>query len=278
MEEGLFGRVSEVIASDLRPNVSEIDLGGVYPETFMRRLGETGAYTQSTPESLGGAGTGVAETIRVIEEVSKTCMSTGFCVWCQTVLGWYVQNGRSEYLRREVLPEVISGRALAGTGLSNPMKHFAGIERIKINATPTDGGYIFDGSIPWVSNVGESHYFAVVANCEQTGDYIMAVVRGDASGITLGDGGHFIALEGSSTMSVRLKDVYVPDENILADPAGPYVAVTLYCFKGARTSNTYLALKMLGYAGVKTYFGSWNEWSKDPSLPIESGIPAEKVA
>jgi len=29
---------------------------------------------------------------------------------------------------------------------------------------------------------------------------------------------------------------------------------------------------------LKTYFGSWNEWSKDPSLPIESGDPAEKVA
>lgn len=54
--------------------------------------------------------------------------------------------------------------------------------------------------------------------------------------------------------------------------------VTLYCFKGARTSNTYLAMKMLGYTGVKTYFGSWNEWSKDHSLPIESGDPTEKVA
>ncbi len=51
--------------------------------------------------------------------------------------------------------------------------------------------------------------------------------------------------------------------------------VTLYCFKGARTSNTYLAMKMLGYEGVKTYFGSWNEWSRDESLPIEQGTPQE---
>jgi thiosulfate/3-mercaptopyruvate sulfurtransferase len=21
------------------------------------------------------------------------------------------------------------------------------------------------------------------------------------------------------------------------------------------------------------YFGSWNEWSRDPSLPIETGLP-----
>lgn len=54
--------------------------------------------------------------------------------------------------------------------------------------------------------------------------------------------------------------------------------ITLYCFKGARTSNTYLAMKMLGYENVKTYFGSWNEWSQDDSLPIEQGIPEEEVA
>jgi thiosulfate/3-mercaptopyruvate sulfurtransferase len=23
------------------------------------------------------------------------------------------------------------------------------------------------------------------------------------------------------------------------------------------------------------YFGSWNEWSRDPALPIEEGLPME---
>lgn len=54
--------------------------------------------------------------------------------------------------------------------------------------------------------------------------------------------------------------------------------ITLYCFKGARTSNTYLAMKMLGYENVRTYFGSWNEWSQDENLPIERGAPQEEVA
>jgi thiosulfate/3-mercaptopyruvate sulfurtransferase len=49
--------------------------------------------------------------------------------------------------------------------------------------------------------------------------------------------------------------------------------VYLYCFKGARASNTYLALKEAGVKDVRMYFGSWNEWSRDPSLPIEDGRP-----
>lgn len=53
----------------------------------------------------------------------------------------------------------------------------------------------------------------------------------------------------------------------------PDTPVILYCFKGARTSNTFIALKEAGVKDVRTYFGSWNEWSRDPSLPIEEGIP-----
>ena len=51
----------------------------------------------------------------------------------------------------------------------------------------------------------------------------------------------------------------------------PDNTVYLYCFKGARASNTYLALKEAGFDKVKMYFGSWNEWSRDPALPIEEG-------
>jgi thiosulfate/3-mercaptopyruvate sulfurtransferase len=50
--------------------------------------------------------------------------------------------------------------------------------------------------------------------------------------------------------------------------------IYLYCFKGARASNTFLALKQAGFDKVQMYFGSWNEWSRDPSLPIETGMPA----
>jgi thiosulfate/3-mercaptopyruvate sulfurtransferase len=53
----------------------------------------------------------------------------------------------------------------------------------------------------------------------------------------------------------------------------PTDTVYLYCFKGARASNTFLALKQAGFTDVRMYFGSWNEWSRDPSLPIETAPP-----
>ena len=45
-------------------------------------------------------------------------------------------------------------------------------------------------------------------------------------------------------------------ENIGLDFNKP---IWLYCFKGARTSTTYVALLQTGVKNVSAYFGSWNE-------------------
>ncbi|MCJ7800130.1 MAG: sulfurtransferase [Polaromonas sp.] len=58
----------------------------------------------------------------------------------------------------------------------------------------------------------------------------------------------------------------------------PEDSVYLYCFKGARASNTFLALKQAGFKDVRMYFGSWNEWSRDPALPIETGLPGVSLS
>jgi thiosulfate/3-mercaptopyruvate sulfurtransferase len=48
-------------------------------------------------------------------------------------------------------------------------------------------------------------------------------------------------------------------------------SLVLYGFKRARASNTLVAHKGAGIKDVGLYFGSRNEWSRDPSLPVEEG-------
>jgi thiosulfate/3-mercaptopyruvate sulfurtransferase len=76
--------------------------------------------------------------------------------------------------------------------------------------------------------------------------------------------------------------MFKSSEEILAECASvgvtPETPVVLYCFKGARASNTLVALKEAGIENVTLYFGSWNEWSRDPSLPIETGLPYKSTS
>ena len=203
--------------------MSDIDQKGFYPRPFMQRLGAIGGFGLGVPAQHGGSGFGVAGSIRVMEEVAKECLSTGFCVWCQTVCAWYIQNSGSEFLKREFLPKIASGQMLAGTGMSNPMKHFADIEKIRVNAERRPGGFVLNGALPWVSNAGVDHSFAAVAYLPDEASYLMAIIPGDTLGLTHGDGGHFIALEGSSTHNAIFKDVFVPNDFVLAEPCKAYI-------------------------------------------------------
>lgn len=50
----------------------------------------------------------------------------------------------------------------------------------------------------------------------------------------------------------------------------PSTPTYLYCFKGSRAASTYVALKAAGFTNVRNYFASWNEWGRDPALPIDA--------
>lgn len=67
-----------------------------------------------------------------------------------------------------------------------------------------------------------------------------------------------------------------PDEILAAcDEVGirPDDTIYAYCFKGSRAALVLVALRLVGFRDVRNYFASWNEWSRDPALPIESGFP-----
>jgi alkylation response protein AidB-like acyl-CoA dehydrogenase len=211
------------IAKNLAPKVQDIDLKGEYPRDFMHQVGILGGFGQAVSREFGGSGNGLTNAIQVIEAISQECLCTGFITWCQIACAWYMQNSDNEYLKKNVLPKIATGKVLGGTGLSNPMKHFAGIEKIALVAERKSKGYIINGLLPWVSNLGSGHYFGIAAKISNSEQYLMAIVCESMSGLSLKQNAHFIALEGSSTFSCVFRDVFVPDEFILAAPCREYV-------------------------------------------------------
>ena len=221
--DSTIAQLKAAIAKDLAPKVQDIDLLGEYPRDFMHQVGAIGGFGQAVPVQFGGAGKGLKAAIQTIEAISQECLCTGFMTWCQIACTWYMQNSANEYLKQNVLPRVATGQILGGTGLSNPMKHFAGIEKIALVAQRRSGGYTIDGMLPWVSNVGSGHYFGIAARLADQEDYLMAIVSYHLEGLTLRQNAHFIALEGSNTFSCVFRNVFVPVELILAAPCEDYV-------------------------------------------------------
>ena len=52
----------------------------------------------------------------------------------------------------------------------------------------------------------------------------MAVVPCGGDGVALSDNTKFVALDGTRTFSVQLRDAFIPDAFVLADPSDAFIA------------------------------------------------------
>jgi alkylation response protein AidB-like acyl-CoA dehydrogenase len=161
--------------------------------------------------------------VQATAALGEICGATAFMAWCQNTLAWYVANSCNLKLASRFGDAFASGRVLGGTGLSNPMKSFFGIEKLKLKGRKVDGGYVVRGALPWVSNLGPNHFFGTIFEREDEPGMVMFLADCANPAITLTPCKPFMAMDGTGTYGVQFRDVFVPDEFILADPAGPFV-------------------------------------------------------
>lgn len=215
--------VSSIIAAELRPLVQRIDVEGIYPTDILGRLGEAGAFAHHT-DSHGTGPAGIVAAVDSMAQIGAACLSTAFCTWCQDALVWYLDRSDNSAPRQRYLAAAASGRLLGGTGLSNPMKFFSGIESLALKGMRVAGGYRVTGRLPFVSNLDKGHLFGTIFELEDApGRRIMSLFRAGDDGVSLARNAHFIALEGTGTYSVLIRDAFVPDDNIMSEDASRFV-------------------------------------------------------
>lgn len=213
----LIASVAAHIKAELAPLTQAIDQQGIYPTHYLRGLGTLGGFSASVPTNHGGLGLDLGKQIDITTEVGRECGSTAFLVWCQSSCAWYLQHAPNAAVRKRYLQSVAQGELFAGTGMSNTVKHLAGIEKMHLTAQRDGNGYIVSGSLPWVSNVGKDHLVIVGALVQDEG-YVMFAVHGSADGLALHPCPEFSALEGTQTLNLRFKNLVVTADDVLAHP------------------------------------------------------------
>src|SRR5436305_10317847 len=132
-------QVAAMARKNLAPMAAAIDEGTVYPSELLHRLGDVGAWGSHVPQ---GGRADLRCAIRSIAAIGEVCGATAFMAWCQNTLVWYAANSSNPKLLAKYADKFATGQILGGTGLSNPMKSFFGIEKPKLKGRKADGGYI----------------------------------------------------------------------------------------------------------------------------------------
>jgi alkylation response protein AidB-like acyl-CoA dehydrogenase len=277
--DALLTAVRAVAQGPLQQQVEAIDRQGHYPAAVLRELAALGAMGAHLDAPTGAGSYALA--IRAMAEVSRVCGATGFMMWCQAVCGLYLQQSGNPALAGAVLQRHASGASLGGTALSNPMKSYAQIESLLLKATAVEGGYLVNGTLPWVSNLGPNHYCgAIAAVVEADGSTsqreVMFLLRCDAPGVEMRECPSFSAMEGTGTWALRLQDHFIGTADIIADPARPFIArirgafVMLQC--GMALGVTQGAIDSMW--SVEAQLGHVNQFLEDRPDALQAELDA----
>ncbi|MFC8044658.1 acyl-CoA dehydrogenase family protein [Nocardia sp. NPDC057353] len=206
----VVARVREYAERVLRPAALRTDRDGV-PRAHIDDLAGLGLLNHLAPPEYGGLALDRSTDRRLHEIVAGACFDT-WLVWAQHA----PLAGRITELRKQGRPipelaeRILRGELLLGAGVSDVRRfpdHY-------IAARRTEGGWVFDGTISWVSGWGLNAVLTVAAVQAATETVVTALVPIGA-GVSSAGLLELGAVAGSRTARVRLESVFVPDAHVL---------------------------------------------------------------
>lgn len=270
-------RIRAIATSSLAPLAEAIDRDGHYPRQVLQQLARAGAFSAHLSRHGELAELGVS--VQLIAEISRICGATGFMAWCQGACGLYLQESGNSRLQGEVLERHIRGEGLGGTGLSNPIKSYAGIEKLLLRASPAGEGYRLNGSLPWVSHLQPDGYCGVIAavlasDGSPAGHEVMVLLHASSPGVELVPCPAFSAMEGTSTYGLRLHDVWIGPDWVIAREAAGFLAgirpafVLLQCGFGLGVIQGAIE----SILAVQAPLGHVNRFLEDQPEPLQAEL------
>ena len=183
-------------------------------------MGELGLLGMMVPEAYGGVGLDTLSYLLAVEELARVCPATaGTMSVSNSVCCWPIVHFGSEELKARVLPELASGEALGGFGLTEPG---SGSDAASLRTTARRDGdaWVLDGEKAWITNAGYARYYVVVARTDPSAGKrgISAfVVPADAPGFAVGQPEHKMGLRASRTAPLSFSGCRIPAGWILGE-------------------------------------------------------------
>ena len=107
--------------AEVAPLATQIDHEGLIPDSLRQKLNENGLMGIYVPEEYGGAGMDYMSYAIMIEEISRSCGSTGVLLSAHNSLAvWPILKYGTEEQKKKYLPKMASGEWVGCFCLSEP--------------------------------------------------------------------------------------------------------------------------------------------------------------
>jgi acyl-CoA dehydrogenase family protein 9 len=200
----------------------KIDAERWIPDQTFTDLGERGLLGLYVPEEYGGQGLSQTGYARVFEAFGQVDGSLTVALGVHQSIGMkgIVLFGSDEQKER-FLPDLASGRKLAGFALTEPN---AGSDAYHVESRAVrqaDGSWLLNGEKRWIGNGSRGSVFCVFARAELADgkdSHIALIVEKGMKGFESGEPYDTMGLRGNNLTPLYFNDVRVPPENVLGEP------------------------------------------------------------
>ena len=260
--------VRDFAQAEVEPHIAQWTREHHFPTDLVPKMGDLGLFGLVVPEEFGGAGADFTSLCVAIEELGRVDQSVGITLSAGVGLGInpILTYGTQEQKERW-LPDLVSGRALAGFGLTEPdAGSDAAATRTKARL---DGDqWVVDGAKAFITNSG-TDITSVVTVTARTGtlddgrpEISAIMIPSGTTGFTVEPAYDKLGWHVSDTHGLIFAGCRVPADNLLGE-RGQGFKQFLKTLDDGRIAISALALgcieRMLAettaYAKTRTAFG-----------------------
>ncbi|GAB2670687.1 acyl-CoA dehydrogenase family protein [Gordonia jinhuaensis] len=219
--DDLIHTVRDFAQSVVAPVSAKHDAEHSFPYEVVDQMGKMGLFGLPFPEEYGGMGGDYFALSLALEELAKVDQSVAVTVEAGVSLGAMpIYRFGSQEQKQRWLPDLTSGRALAGFGLTEPG---AGSDAGATATTAVDDGdsWIINGAKQFITNSGTSITSNVtvtaVTGTKPDGrkEISTIIVPSGTPGFTAEPAYNKVGWNASDTHPLTFTDVRVPKENLL---------------------------------------------------------------
>jgi acyl-CoA dehydrogenase len=259
--------VRRFVDEQLIPAEDAVEEADAVPAEIVDQMRELGLFGISVPEEYEGLGCTMTEEATLIRELTRASVVFRSVIGTTVGIGsqGIVMDGTEEQ-KREWLPRLAAGEAIASFGLTEPE---AGSDSASLRTTAIREGdnYRINGTKRFITNAPRATMFTLMARTDpevKGADGISSfIVPANTPGISFGKPDKKMGQRGAVTTDVILDDVVVPASAIIGGVPGRGFRTAMKVLDRGRIHIAAVALGMcdrlidmsLSYAMERKQFG-----------------------
>lgn len=227
----------------------EMDRTQHWPHEQLRLCGEAGVFEWFLPRHWGGQEWSDEQITRGYLRLGAACLTTAFVITQRTGACQRIAGSANEEAKSRLLGDLVSGASFATVGISHLTTSRRHLGQPVLRARAAGDSFILEGYSPWVTGANRASTIVTGAELDD-GQQILVALPTDLPGVSIPPPPALVGITASQTGEVRLSNVKVDLQWLLAGPAENVMRSGI----GAGTGGLQTSTLAIGLAGAAIEF------------------------